>query len=83
LFREYYRIYDDRMRQHRVQPFFNALETPGERAEFVRTLGVTHVLVSPNHYDELRPVLDGLADQYALQYDHARWAVYQVTRTSN
>jgi hypothetical protein len=66
------------MSGHRVQPFFNAVETPEERAEFVRALGVTHVLVSPVHYDELRPVLDRLPDRYALRYDHARWAVYEA-----
>jgi hypothetical protein len=78
LFREYYRLFGDRMSRHRVQPFFNAVETSGERQEFVRALGVTHVLVSPVHYDELRPALDRLRDQYALRYDHARWAVYEA-----
>jgi hypothetical protein len=78
LFRDYYRLFGDRMSGHRVQPFFNAVETPEERAEFVRALGVTHVLVSPVHYDELRPVLDRLPDRYALRYDHARWAVYEA-----
>jgi hypothetical protein len=79
LFRDYYRLFVDRMRRHRVQPFFNAVETAEERTEFIRTLGVTHVLVSPIHYDELRPVLDGLSGAYTLKYDHARWAVYEVT----
>ena len=78
LFRDYYRLFGDRMSRHRVQPFFNAVETPEERAEFVRALGVTHVLVSPVHHDELRPVLDRLPDRYALRYDHARWAVYEA-----
>jgi hypothetical protein len=78
LFRDYYRLFGDRMSRQHVQPFFNAVETPGERAEFVRTLGVTHVLVSPVHYDELRPVLDRLPEQYALRYDNARWAVYEA-----
>jgi hypothetical protein len=78
LFREYYRLFGDRMSRHHVQPFFNAVETPDERAEFVRVLGVTHVLVSPVHYDELRPVLDRLPDRYALRYDNARWAVYEA-----
>jgi len=78
LFRDYYRLFGDRMSRHRVQPFFNAVETPDERAEFVRALGVTHVLVSPVHYDELRPELDRLPDQYMLKYDNARWAVYET-----
>lgn len=78
LFREYYALFDDRMRRYRLQPFFNTAESDGERAEFVRRLGVTHVLVSPVHYDELRPVLDQRPDQYVRRYDNARWAVYEV-----
>ena len=81
LFRDYYRLFGDRMKRYRVQPFFNRVETPAERAEFVRDLGVTHVLVSPVHYDELRPVLEALPGQFTLRYDSARWAVYEVTRT--
>ena len=83
LFRDYYRVFDDRMKRYRVQPFFNNVETPAERAEFVRALRVTHVLVSPVHYDELRPVLDGLPEQFTLRYDSARWAVYEVNRTTS
>ena len=78
LFREYYALFDDRMRRYRLQPFFNAAESDEERAEFVRRLGVTHVLVSPVHYDELRPVLDQRPDRYVRRYDNARWAVYEV-----
>ena len=65
LFGEDHRFFYERMRQYRVQPFFNAVESPGERDAFVRALGVTHVLVNPAHYDELRPVLDSLPGQFA------------------
>ena len=78
LFGEYYQWFYDRMRQYREQPFFNARETPQERIAFVRAMGVTHILVNPTHYDALRPVLDGLKDQYTLKYDRERWAVYEV-----
>ena len=81
LFRSYYRFFDERIRRYQVEPFFNSVETPDERAEFVEALGVTHVLVSPVHYDDLRPVLDALPRQFASRYDHARWAVYEVVRT--
>jgi hypothetical protein len=83
LFRDYYRVFEERVRRYRVQPFFNAVETPTERAAFVKALGVTHVLVSPSHYDELRPVLDGLPEQFALRYDRAQWAVYEVIRNAD
>jgi hypothetical protein len=78
LFEEYYGFFYERMRQHRVQPFFNAVESPGERDAFVKTLGVTHILVNPTHYDELRRVLDGLPAQFVLRYTHNRWAIYEV-----
>jgi len=78
LFGEYYRFFYERMRQYRVQPVFNAVETPGERAAFVKALGVTHILVNPAHYAELRLVLDGLPAQYVLRYANERWAIYEV-----
>ena len=82
LFGAYYRYYDDRMRAHRVQPFFNSVETPAERAAFVDGLGVTHVLVDPAYYREMRAVLDGLPGQFALRFSGGEWAVYEVLRSS-
>lgn len=79
LFKNYYRFFDERMRQSRVQPFFNSVETPEERAAFIGGLGVTHVLVDPAYYDEMRPVLDGLPLQFTLQFARAKWAVYAAT----
>jgi hypothetical protein len=79
LFREYYQLFNESMKRYRVQPFFNDVETPDERAAFVKALGVTHVLVSPVHYDELRVALDALPGQFVKKYDNARWAVYEVT----
>ena len=67
LFEPYYRFFDDRMRQHREQPFFNTVETLAERMAFISALGVTHVLVDPAYYDALCPVLDALPAQFALQ----------------
>ena len=48
------RFYNERLRASRVQPFFNSVETPQERAAFVDALGVTHVLVDPAYYREMR-----------------------------
>jgi hypothetical protein len=78
-FKDYYRFFDERMRRYRVQPFFNSVETPEERAAFIEGLGVTHVLVDPAYYDAVRPVLDGLSRQFTLQYANANWPVYEVT----
>jgi hypothetical protein len=82
LFGTYYQFYDERMGRHRVQPFFNSVETPAERAAFVDALAVAHVLVDPMYYDEMRPVLDLLPEQFARRYANAKWAVYEVVRTS-
>jgi len=82
LFTTYYQFYDERIRTHRLQPFFNSVETPVERAAFVETLGVTHVLIDPAYYDEMRPVLDALPQQFRLEYSNGKWAVYEVLRSS-
>jgi hypothetical protein len=81
LFQGYDRFFDDRMRRYGVQPFFNSVETAAERAAFIDALGVTHVLINPPYYAELRVVLDGLPDQFTPRYDRDGWAVYEVTRT--
>jgi hypothetical protein len=78
LFGDYYRFFDARMRRDRVQPFFNSVETAAERSAFVGALGVTHVLVNPPYYTELREALDALPDLFTLQYDRGQWAVYEV-----
>ena len=83
LFGTYYRFYDERIRTSRLQPFFNTVETPSERTAFIEALGVTHVLVGPAYHDEMRPVLDGLSGQYALRYDRAGWAIYEVIGTAS
>lgn len=80
LFPDYYAQFTQRIRRYGVQPFFNTSETAEERAAFVTALDVTHVLVDPEYYDQLRPVLDALPDRFALKYDAAKWAVYEVIR---
>jgi hypothetical protein len=80
LFAAYYRFYNERLRTSRVQPFFNSVETPMQRAAFVEALGVTHVLVDPAYHNEMRTVLDGLPDEYALRFTDGEWAVYEVLR---
>jgi hypothetical protein len=82
LFGDYYRFFDERMQRDRVQPFFNSVETAAERTAFVEALRVTHVLVNPPYYAELRAALDALPELFTLRYDRARWAVYEVTRKS-
>jgi hypothetical protein len=80
LFADYYRLFEERMRRYRAQPFFNTTESPEERAAFVDELGVTHVLVGPADSVDLRPILDGLPRQFARRYESAQWAVYEALR---
>ena len=80
LFPRYYRFFRERMQKYRLQPFFNSVETPGERRAFVQGLGVTHVLVNPAHYEEMRAVLDPLPGQFTLRYSDGKWAVYEAMR---
>jgi hypothetical protein len=81
LFARYYGFYNARLRTLRVQPFFNSLETPGDRAAFVDALGVTHVLVDPAYYTEMRAALDVLPERFVLRYSGGNWAVYEVIRS--
>jgi hypothetical protein len=76
----YVRWYRDAMQDRGVQPFFNNRDTPEQRQAFVRDLGVTHVLVDPQYYPTLRPVLDALPQWITRRFDDGRWAVYEVRR---
>ncbi len=67
--------YDDRIQNSRVQPFFNAVGTLAERAVFVEPLEVTHMLVGPTYYDEMRSVLDNLPQQFRPKYSNGKRAV--------
>ncbi|MEQ1573847.1 MAG: hypothetical protein ABL993_06325 [Vicinamibacterales bacterium] len=78
LYADYMRLYKTRIREHGVQPFFNDLETLDDRKDYVRSLGVTHVLVDPPYYDLMRKVLDGLPEMFSLKVTDGRWAVYEV-----
>jgi hypothetical protein len=78
LFAAYHVFYRERLRESRVQPFFNSVETAQDRAAFVEALGVTHVLVDPAYYREMRAVLDELPEHYVLRFTAGEWAVYEV-----
>lgn len=71
-----------KIRNSRVQPFFNAVETSAERATFVEVLEVTNVLVGPTYYDEMRSVLDNLPQQFTPKYSNGKREVYEVLRHS-
>jgi hypothetical protein len=64
--------------RYRAQPFFNTVETRTDRLQFLRDLRVTHVLVDPMYYDQLKPILDAEPKVLESIYDGQQWAVYNV-----
>jgi hypothetical protein len=62
-----------------TQPMFNTIEALDERLEFVRALGVTHVLVDPMYHDEMAEVLGRWPGTFPRLYDDGGWAVYGVS----
>jgi hypothetical protein len=80
MFGAYYRLYHDSVRKHRTQPFFNVVETPEDRATFLKALGVTHVLVDPAYYQQMRSILDALPGLLERRYEDGKWALYEVVQ---
>jgi hypothetical protein len=80
VFGPYLPFYKEAQRVHGGQPFFNAHDSLSQRLEFVRRLGVTHILVDPVFYDTIRPVLLENGRYFEQLYDRDRWAVYLVRR---
>ena len=60
------------------QPLFVASEPPEQRRAFLRDLAVTHILVNPPRYREMKPVLDGERNLLVSLFDDGRWALYAV-----
>jgi hypothetical protein len=80
LFRDYFRQYRVSMLQYRAQPFFNDRESGQDRLDFVRRLGVTHVLVEPWNHDLMARVLSEDPNRYHRIFDDGGWSIYQVTQ---
>lgn len=81
-FTRYSQFFEITMEKYSTQPFFNSRESWTERMEFVRALSVTHVLVDPMYYQEMRAVLAQWPEMFESIYDDGRWAVYQVSQTT-
>ena len=77
-FPEYYKYYDRAQARHESQPFFNARDSLGERLEFVRALHVSHILVDPAIYSEMKAVLSQWQQVFKPVYDDGQWMVYSV-----
>jgi len=62
-----------------VQPFFNSTEGWAERVDFVRALGVTHIVVDPPYQRLMARTLGQWPQAFAPVYDDGAWTVYEVT----
>lgn len=78
LYPAYYEHFERTMRRLGVQPFFNSAESWDERVDFVRALGVTHILVDPPYRRLMARVLGQWSEAFATVYDDGTWTVYEV-----
>jgi len=78
LFPDFYHFCDRTMLRYHTQPFFNTAETLEERLEFLNALKITHVLVDPMYYADLKAVLARWPDHFHTVYDDGAWAVVEV-----
>jgi hypothetical protein len=74
----YYERFDRTMKQLGVQPFFNSTESLTERVDFVRALGITHVVVDPPYQRVMARVLGQWPEAFSTVYDDGAWTVYEV-----
>jgi hypothetical protein len=74
----YYERFDRTMKQLGVQPFFNSAESLAERADFVRALGITHIVVDPPYQRLMARVLGQWPEAFPTVYDDGAWTVYEV-----
>ena len=66
------------MRRFGVQPFFNSTESWAERVDFLRALGVTHIVVGPPYQRLMARTLAQWPEAFATVYDDGAWTVYEV-----
>jgi hypothetical protein len=78
LYPAYYERFERTMRQLGVQPFFNAAEGWAERADFVKALAVTHIVVDPLYHGLMARPLRQWPETFATVFDDGAWTVYEV-----
>ena len=79
LYPAYYERFDRAMKLGGVQPFFNSTEDLAERVDFVRALGVTHIVVDPPYQRLMARTLAQWPQAFTTVYDDGAWTVYEVT----
>lgn len=78
LYPAYYERFDRTMRRLGVQPFFNSVESWGERVDFLTALGVTHIVVGPPYQRLMARTLAQWSEAFTTVYDDGAWTVYAV-----
>jgi hypothetical protein len=74
----YYERLDRTMRRYGIQPFFNSVESWAERVDFLRALGVTHIVVDPPYRLLMTRTLGRWPEAFTMVYDDSSWTVYEV-----
>ena len=78
LYPAYYARFERTMRELGVQPFFNSAEGWAERVDFVRALGVTHIVVDPPYRELMARTLRQWPEAFVIVFDDGAWTVYEV-----
>src|SRR5262249_45846062 len=78
LYAAYYARFERTMRELGVQPFFNSAEGWSAREDFVKALGVTHIVVDPPYRELMARTLRQWPEAFAIVFDDGAWAVYEV-----
>jgi hypothetical protein len=74
----YYELVDRAIASRGTQPFFNTVDTLGERLEFLDRTHATHVVLDPPNYRALRSILLQWPNRFEGVYDDGEWAVFAV-----
>jgi hypothetical protein len=79
MFPGYFQHFDRARAASRDQPFFDLAETREERLAFIQELRITHVLLNPRLYSEMKRVFDIDRSLFTPLYDDGQWALFRVT----
>jgi hypothetical protein len=66
------------LRGWRPWEHFNAAEGWAERADFVKALAVTHIVVDPPYYGLMARTLRQWPEMFVTVFDDGAWTVYEV-----
>jgi hypothetical protein len=80
IYPDYYQRFERAWRSRGVQPLFNDVESLEDRLAFLGPLGITHLVVDPMYYEQMRTTLGRWPETFRPIYDDGRWAVFAVVK---